>query len=50
MVMGGRRQQVTEQVTKAVKSAGSLVTSALAIAGVALVVAVIALVLVVTRD
>jgi hypothetical protein len=44
-----KRQQVTEQVTKAVKSAGGLVTAALIISGVALVVAAVALMMAVTR-
>ena len=44
-----RRQQVTETVTKAVKSAGSLVIAALAVSGVALLVAVISLVVAVKR-
>jgi hypothetical protein len=40
-----RRQQMTESVTKAVKSAGTLTVTALVISAMALLVSVVALVL-----
>lgn len=49
MLGATKRKAVTEQVTKAVKSAGTLTLTALAVAGAALVVAFAALVLAVRR-
>jgi hypothetical protein len=49
VIGSNRRAQVAETVTKAVKSAGGLVTAALAIAAGAFIVAMVALVLAVRR-
>lgn len=49
MLGSNRRAEVTEQITKAVKSAGGVVTVALVLSGVALAVAAIALVVAVRR-
>lgn len=49
MLGAAKSKQVTEQVTRAVRSAGSLVVAALAVACTALAVAIAAVVLAVRR-
>jgi hypothetical protein len=49
MMGSNRRAQVTEAITSAARSAGTLTTAALVLSGVALLIAVVALITVLRR-